>query len=48
MRDMTPPSHPRPNEHRKIEKLLVKLAGMKPISARPAPIASGAKVLKTA
>jgi hypothetical protein len=41
-------SHSRPYEERKIEKLLVKLAKVKPISAQPAPIANGVRVLKTA
>jgi hypothetical protein len=35
-------SLPRPNEQRKVEKLLVKLAQVKPISAKPAPISTGA------
>lgn len=34
---------PRPAEQRKIEKLLAKLAEIKPIGAKPAPI-SGAQV----
>jgi hypothetical protein len=36
------------HEQRKIEKLLVKLAKTKPISAQPAPIANGKIALKTA
>jgi hypothetical protein len=38
----------RPNEERKIERLLVKLAKTKPISAKPAPISNGTRLLKTA
>jgi hypothetical protein len=38
----------RPAEQRKIERLLIKLAKTKPIAARPAPIASGERVLKSA
>jgi hypothetical protein len=30
-----------PHEHRKVKKLLMKLSKMKPISAKPAPIALG-------
>ncbi|HUO13589.1 MAG TPA: hypothetical protein VMX38_01285 [Verrucomicrobiae bacterium] len=41
-------SHPRPNEQRKIEKLLVKLAKLKSVSTPPAPIANGTAALKTA
>ena len=38
-------SRPRPNEQRKVEQLLLKLATLKePISAKPAPIASGKTV----
>jgi len=37
---------PRPNEQRKVEELLIKLAKMKtPISGKPAPIASGESLL---
>lgn len=43
---ITSPS--RPNEHRKVEKLLLKLANVKPIAARPAPIANGTRILKAA
>lgn len=43
-----PTSLRQPHEQQKIEKLLVKLAQIKPISARPAPIMSGRGVLKTA
>ena len=39
---------PRPNEQRKIEKLLVKLAKIKPISAIPAPIANRSIAARTA
>jgi len=35
---MTAPNFPQPHEQRKIEKLLLKLAKLKPISAKPAPI----------
>jgi hypothetical protein len=38
----------RPNEQRKVEKLLVKLAKLKPVSAKPAPILSGSGVLRSA
>jgi hypothetical protein len=38
----------RPNEQRKVEKLLAKLAKVQPISAKPAPISSGRMLLKTA
>jgi hypothetical protein len=38
----------RPNEQRKVERLLAKLAKVKPITGGPAPIASGVKVLKSA
>jgi hypothetical protein len=41
-------SHSRPNEQRKVENLLVKLAKVKPISAKPAPISNGTRLLKTA
>lgn len=41
-------SQSRPNEQRKIDKLLARLAEIRPISAKPAPIANGIKVLKTA
>ena len=37
-----------PIEQRKIEKLLVRLAKMKPTSGKPAPIAKGANVLPEA
>ena len=45
---MTLTSPSRPNEQRRIEKLLAKLALVKPISAKPAPIASGIAIVKTA
>lgn len=38
----------RPAEQRKIERLLIKLAKVKPVGARPAPIAKGETALKTA
>ena len=38
---LTSPSLPVLREQRKIEKLLVMLANAKPISAKPAPIATG-------
>jgi hypothetical protein len=36
------------HEQRKIERLLIKLAKMKPIDAKPAPIAEGVTLLKSA
>jgi hypothetical protein len=42
-------SPPRPNEQRKIEKLLLKLAKIQPISAKAAPISAGQNsILRTA
>jgi hypothetical protein len=42
-------SPPRPNEQRKIEKLLLQLAKVQPISAKAAPIANGVRgILKSA
>ena len=41
-------SRPRPNEQRKIEKLLVKLAKIKSVSAKPAPINSGKSLPQSA
>jgi hypothetical protein len=38
----------RPNEQRKVEELLVKLAKIKPVSAKAAPIRSGKSVLQSA
>jgi len=38
----------KPHEQRKIEKLLVKLAKIKPMSGKPGPIMSGHSVLRTA
>jgi hypothetical protein len=38
----------RPNEQRKIENLLVKLAKIKAISAKPAPIANPSTARRTA
>ena len=46
--DMTLTSLRQPHEQRRVEELLVKLAKIKPISARPAPIMSGLNVRKTA
>jgi hypothetical protein len=43
---MKTPKIVRPAEQRRIEKLLLKLAKIKPISAKPAPIATGASTLK--
>ena len=37
-----------PNEQRKVEKLLIRLAKLKPVSAQPGPIAKGNAVLNTA
>jgi hypothetical protein len=45
---MTTSPTPRPAEQRKIEKLMVKLAKVRPISAKPAPIAHGQVALKSA
>lgn len=45
---MTSIRFPRLNEQRKIEKLLVKLAKIKPIAAKPALIASGRPSAQTA
>jgi hypothetical protein len=39
-----PPLH----EQRKIEKLLLKLAKLKPISAKPAPIVTGSSSIRAA
>jgi hypothetical protein len=44
---MTPTSLPQPHEYRKIEKLLIKLSKVKPISAKPAPIVLGKCALQT-
>jgi hypothetical protein len=41
-------SRPRPNEQRKIEKLLVKLAKIKSVSAKPAPMNSGKRLPQSA
>jgi len=41
-------SLPHPHEQRKIEELLLKLAKMKLITGKRAPIASGSSTLKTA
>jgi len=45
---MTQPSLPIPHEQRKIEQLLATLAKKRPVSAKPAPIASGQYVTGTA
>jgi len=37
-----------PHEQKKIEKLLMKLAKVKPISAQPAPITQGKSALRIA
>jgi hypothetical protein len=41
-------SRARPNEQRKVDKLLVKLSKMKPLSAKAVPIANGNRILRTA
>jgi hypothetical protein len=41
-------SLPRPNEQRKIEKLLVKLARMKSVAAKPAPTNNGKNLPQSA
>jgi len=38
---MTAPNFPQPHEQRKIERLLLKLAKLKAISAKSAPIVNG-------
>lgn len=38
---MTQTSLPQPHEQRKVEVLLMKLAKIKPVSAKPAPITNG-------
>lgn len=45
---MKVPDYPRPAEQRRIEKLLVKLAKIQPISAKPAPISTGMVTLRPA
>src|SRR6202021_1316274 len=47
-RQMKITSLPRPNEQRKIEKLLVKLAKIKSVSAKPAPTNSGKNLPQSA
>jgi hypothetical protein len=47
-RKMKITSRPRPNEQRKIEKLLVKLAKIKSVSAKPAPMNSGKSLPQSA
>ena len=46
--NMRATSHPVSHEQKKIEKLLLKLAKIKPISAKPAPIADGQVTRRTA
>jgi len=41
-------SLPAPHEQRKIEKLLLKLSKVKPISANPAPIVLGKSAIRAA
>jgi hypothetical protein len=45
---MTQSSNPLFHEQKKVEKLLLKLAKVKPISAKPAPIAGGQVTLRSA
>jgi hypothetical protein len=45
---MTVTSLCRPNEQRKVENLLAKLAKIKPMTAKPAPILSGKNALRSA
>lgn len=45
---MKPTSLPRPSEQRKVDKLLLKLVKVQPISAKPAPIMHGQSALRTA
>jgi len=47
-RQMKITSLPRPNEQRKIEKLLAKLAKIKSVSAKPAPTNSGKNLPQSA
>jgi len=44
--DMTRNNLPQPHEKRQIEQLLVKLSKVKPISAKPAPIAQGMPAIR--
>jgi hypothetical protein len=44
---MTRPILPIPREQLKIERLLIALAKKKPVSAKPAPIASGQSAMGT-
>jgi hypothetical protein len=46
--NMPATSQPVSHEQKKIEKLLLKLAKIKPISAKPAPIADGQVTRRTA
>jgi hypothetical protein len=41
-------SLPQPHEQSRLEMLLIKLAKIQPISAKPAPISTGKVTLKTA
>jgi hypothetical protein len=43
---MTHTSLPQPHEQRKVEKLLLKLSKVKPISAKPAPIVQGMSAIR--
>lgn len=43
-----PVSVPRPNEQRKVEKLLLRLAQIQPISGKAAPISFGKSALEAA
>jgi len=43
---MTQTSLPQPHEQRKVEKLLVKLSKVNPISAKPAPSVQGMSNVK--
>jgi hypothetical protein len=45
---MTQTSLPQPHEQRKVEKLLVKLSKVKPVSAKPAPIVQGMPAIRAA
>ena len=45
---MTQPNLPIFHEQRKVEQLLIALAKKRPVSAKPAPIASGQSVTGTA
>ena len=45
---MKPARVPRPNEQRKVDKLLLKLVKVQPVQAKPAPIMFGTSALKSA